>query len=107
MLIVFLFSIDFILFSIFAAGYIVKKKKKKDQILVLHITSLFKTIITVYCNTFSSVLIPVTYKGSLAQPEQPEAQPEVLSRALLVVARTRLVTKGDRAFAVRAPKVCK
>lgn len=63
-------------------------------------------IIIIYCNT-TSVFILITYKESLAQSEQPAAQPEVRSRGLLVVARTQLVTKGGRAFAVRAPEVCK
>lgn len=46
-------------------------------------------------------------KENLVKAEHPGAQPEVLSRALLAVAWTWLPTKGDRAFAVNAPKVGK
>lgn len=90
------FNIDLILLLIFAAGFVGEEEKKRPN----------TQIITKYCNTIS-VLILITYKESSAQPVQPGAQPEVLSRALQVAAQARLVTKGDQAFAVRAPNVCK
>ena len=100
----FLINIDLILFPHFAAGHV--WKKYQDQILYIQYCISLPIYIIIYYNT-TSVLILIAHKESLAQPEQPGAQPEVLSRAPLVVARTRLVTKGDRAFAVRAPEVCK
>lgn len=98
----FLFNIDFILFPIFAPGDVGKRSSTPVTYYILCLIQ----IIAIYCST-TPALILITYKESSAQPEQPGAQPEVLGRALLVVARTRVVTKGDRAFAVKAPKVCK
>ncbi len=56
-------------------------------------------------NTDSMNGQPPAYMCNMLTPYKPDRCQRSSSRALLVVPKTRLVTKGDCAFAVLAPKL--